>query len=169
MDKFPEAFQRFEQVVDVSKIRSFKELLAAFKLWAGRKWVDSPLQIEALKFEAFKREIPLIPVSREEYEEEKRVIDQLYRRVYYTKRRLDYNKARFEYWKATVESARARALTEGWTSEMLATVVKPLLPRLRRAEERVRFWEKEWQEAYNRLKHEHRRFRLKIVERKIRD
>ena len=97
MDRFPEAFKRFEEVVDVSKIKSFQQLLMAFKLWAGRKWKDSPLQIEALKEEAFKREIPQIPVTHEEYLRKKAEIDKLYERVYYCRRRYEYNEA---VWKA---------------------------------------------------------------------
>lgn len=157
MDKFPEAFQRFEEVVDVSKIRSFKELLAAFKLWAGRKWVGSPLQIEALKVEAFKREIPLIPVSREEYEEERREIDRLYSRIRYCRVRYYYNEVR---WKAlTLEHFRARGKRR-----------VELEARIKEAEERMRFWKGEWESTYHRLRLAHSRFRLKVVEEvKVRD
>ena len=51
MDKFPEAFGRFEEVVDTDSIVSFRELHAEFAMYAGRKWKDSPLQNQALLVE----------------------------------------------------------------------------------------------------------------------
>ncbi|MEM0008339.1 MAG: hypothetical protein QXR89_08805 [Candidatus Bathyarchaeia archaeon] len=157
MDRFPEAFQRFEQVVDVSKIRSFKELLSAFKLWAGRKWVDSPLQLAALKEEAFKREIPQIPVSREEWLREKEEVDRFYRRVYYTWQRYVYNQ---NVWKRlTAERFRARGKRR-----------VELEARIKEAEERMRFWRQTWETNFHHLKLAHSRFRLKVVEEvKVRD
>jgi len=170
LDRFPEAFQRFEEVVDVSKIKSFKELLAAFKLWAGRKWVDSPLQLAALKEEAFKREIPQIPVDIDEWRREKAEVDSLYKRVYYARRRYDYNRLRFEGWETALKRARERALAEGWTAQMLAEVEKPILRYLEASKKRMEWWGKLWEEAYMKLRREHARFRLKIPEeRKIRD
>lgn len=52
MDKFPEAFDRFEEVVDVDKIDSFRELKAAFSSWAGSKWLNTSKQNSALRVEA---------------------------------------------------------------------------------------------------------------------
>jgi len=52
MDKFPEAFERFEKVVDVEEIKSFAELRLAFSSWAGKKWMPTDKQIEALNVEA---------------------------------------------------------------------------------------------------------------------
>lgn len=57
MDKFPEAFRRFERVVDTHSIHSFMELEMAFGSWAGRNWHGTHKQIEALKVEAWKRGI----------------------------------------------------------------------------------------------------------------
>jgi len=54
-DLFPEAFKRFEEVVDVERFRSFRELAYAFSYWAGRRWRDSYLQNRALRREARKR------------------------------------------------------------------------------------------------------------------
>jgi hypothetical protein len=34
MDRFPEAFRRFEEVVDVDRIQSFRQLRLAFAYWA---------------------------------------------------------------------------------------------------------------------------------------
>ena len=51
MDKFPEAFRRFERVVDIDRFDSFRELSYAFGQWAGKRWVDSYLQNKALKRE----------------------------------------------------------------------------------------------------------------------
>jgi hypothetical protein len=59
MDKFPEAFARFEKVVDVNRIISFQQLLIAFKHWAGEKFRSTEKQIVALIREAQKRNIPV--------------------------------------------------------------------------------------------------------------
>ena len=53
--EFPEAFQRFESVVDIRRFRSYRELTYAFSHWAGRRWVDSYKQNDALRDEARKR------------------------------------------------------------------------------------------------------------------
>jgi len=55
MDRFPEAFVRFERVVDLRSFRSYRELAYAFSHWAGRRWVNSYAQNVALKREAEKR------------------------------------------------------------------------------------------------------------------
>jgi hypothetical protein len=54
MDRFPEAFERFEEVVDVDAIRSFRELREEFAWWAGEKWFDTSRQLHALSIEAQK-------------------------------------------------------------------------------------------------------------------
>ena len=59
MDKFPEAFKRFEQTVDTKNIVSFGQLVLVFRSWAGSKWKSSIRQVEALKREALKRGIPV--------------------------------------------------------------------------------------------------------------
>ena len=51
MDRFPEAFHRFEKVVDLRSFRSGRELTYAFTHWAGRRWINSYLQNKALKRE----------------------------------------------------------------------------------------------------------------------
>jgi hypothetical protein len=56
-DEFPEAFDRFEEQVDISRTRSFDELLMQFQIWAGRKWRETPRQLQALKIEARQRGI----------------------------------------------------------------------------------------------------------------
>ena len=67
MDRFPEAFSRFEEVVDVRRIQSFRQLRLAFASWAGWKWHDTYLQTRALAVEAQKLGIPVFigkrPVS----------------------------------------------------------------------------------------------------------
>ena len=55
MDRFPEAFHRFEKVVDLRSFRSGRELKYAFTHWAGRRWVDSYKQNIAFRREAEKR------------------------------------------------------------------------------------------------------------------
>ena len=52
MDKFPEAFRRFERVVNVDRFRSYFELALAFQSWAGRNWKGSAKQWEAFDREA---------------------------------------------------------------------------------------------------------------------
>jgi hypothetical protein len=61
MDKFPEAFRRFESAVNIDSIHSFDKLHSAFRLWSGRRWKESPRQKEALAIEARERgfEVPL--------------------------------------------------------------------------------------------------------------
>jgi hypothetical protein len=74
MDKFPEAFARFERVVDMRSFRSYRELAYAFSHWAGRRWVNSHAQDVALRKEAEKRgfkdtRIPMIFRRPQVYEE----------------------------------------------------------------------------------------------------
>ena len=166
MDRFPEAFRRFEQVVDVSKIKSFQQLKLAFATWAGRKWKESPLQLQALRVQAERlRLVGAIEVSLEEYLAEKREIDALYRRVYYARRRFEYNKARFDGWSAYLIRVREEARRKRWRKELLAEVEKPILRYYESAKGRMEFWQKQWNEAYGRLKRETERFKLKVVKR----
>jgi hypothetical protein len=55
MDRFPEAFHRFEKVVDLRSFRSARELKYAFSHWAGRRWINSYSQNRALLIESLKR------------------------------------------------------------------------------------------------------------------
>ena len=64
MDRFPEAFHRFEKVVDLRSFRSGRELKYAFSHWAGRRWIDSYAQNTALKIEAQKRGFEEIKLTR---------------------------------------------------------------------------------------------------------
>jgi hypothetical protein len=68
LDRFPEAFRRFEEVVDVRRIQSFRQLRLAFAYWAGWKWHDTYMQNRALAVEAHRLGIPVFverrPVSR---------------------------------------------------------------------------------------------------------
>jgi len=57
-DKFPEAFARFERSVDTRYIESFSELVSAFSIWAGEKWLDTSSQKHALAREARRIGIP---------------------------------------------------------------------------------------------------------------
>lgn len=70
MDKFPEAFRRFERVVRTDNIRSFSQLKMMFSSWAGERWINSLAQNEALKTQSERLgldEIPTrwIPVERD--------------------------------------------------------------------------------------------------------
>ncbi len=51
MDRFPEAFRRFEQDVDVDDFENYQQLAYAFSHWAGKRWIDSYKQNLALKRE----------------------------------------------------------------------------------------------------------------------
>ena len=48
MDKFPEAFRRFEKVVDVDKFDSYRDMSYAFGHWAGKRWRNTWKQNKAL-------------------------------------------------------------------------------------------------------------------------
>jgi len=61
LDKFPEAFRRFENVVDVERIRTLRELELAFGSWAGHKWKPTLRQSVALAYEARRLRIPIRP------------------------------------------------------------------------------------------------------------
>ena len=65
LDKFPEAFDRFEERVNVDDIASFRELLYAFASWAGQKWYGTRRQMEALAVEAQRIGIPVYGEKRE--------------------------------------------------------------------------------------------------------
>ena len=52
MDKFPEAFRRFESDVDVGRFRSYHELTLSFRWWAGNRWKGTARQWTALNNEA---------------------------------------------------------------------------------------------------------------------
>ena len=54
MDRFPEAFKRFEHTVDTDKFKEYRELSYAFSHWAGKNWIDSYNQNLALKKEGRK-------------------------------------------------------------------------------------------------------------------
>jgi hypothetical protein len=52
-DRFPEAFRRFEEDVDVIRFESFRQLELAFGRWAGQKWIPTYRQMDAfLRYEA---------------------------------------------------------------------------------------------------------------------
>jgi len=51
MDKFPEAFRRFEKVVDVDSFESYRDLRYAFTHWANKRWRNTYSQNRALVIE----------------------------------------------------------------------------------------------------------------------
>jgi hypothetical protein len=69
LDKFPEAFERFEDDVDVDRFGSYMELTYAFRLWAGEKWHGSRKQWEALNGEAERLGFPVPDFIRGELRE----------------------------------------------------------------------------------------------------
>jgi hypothetical protein len=54
MDKFPEAFERFERDVSTRRIKTFEQLQLSFSNWAGSKWKDTDRQNDALAVQARK-------------------------------------------------------------------------------------------------------------------
>ena len=58
-DRFPEAFRRFEEDVNVNQFESFRQLRLAFGHWAGRRWRPTYKQDFALRHEARRLGIPL--------------------------------------------------------------------------------------------------------------
>jgi len=52
LDSFPEAFERFENDVDIGQFESYHQLTLAFRYWAGERWRGTRLQWEALNAEA---------------------------------------------------------------------------------------------------------------------
>ncbi len=63
LDKFPEAFRRYEQKVVVRKLDSYRQLTLTFRWWAGEKWKGTARQWEALNREARRLgfEVPRYP------------------------------------------------------------------------------------------------------------
>lgn len=57
LDKFPEAFSRFEKTMHVEKVEDFRQLEMMFAEWAGSKWKPTSRQTEALRREAEKHGI----------------------------------------------------------------------------------------------------------------
>jgi hypothetical protein len=51
MDKFPQAFRRYEAVVNTDDIETFYQLEMSFGSWAGHNWKGSGRQIRALENE----------------------------------------------------------------------------------------------------------------------
>jgi hypothetical protein len=52
LDKFPEAFRRFESTVDIGKFETYYQLSLGFRWWAGQKWRGTPNQWRAFNREA---------------------------------------------------------------------------------------------------------------------
>jgi hypothetical protein len=57
LDKFPEAFERFERTVNIKDIKSFPEFVSAFESWQG--YMCSLGQRHALALEARRLNIPV--------------------------------------------------------------------------------------------------------------
>lgn len=55
VDRFPEAFERFERAIPPDQFESYRELRYAFTHWAGKRWRDTWAQNVALAREAEKR------------------------------------------------------------------------------------------------------------------
>ena len=55
MDKFPEAFNRFEEKVDTSNLESASELISEFAHFAGYRYTGTQKQLNAIRIESEKR------------------------------------------------------------------------------------------------------------------
>ena len=51
-DRFPEAFERFENDVDIGQFTSYHQLTMTFRHWAGERWKGTYRQWNALNREA---------------------------------------------------------------------------------------------------------------------
>ena len=80
MDKFPEAFERFESDVDVDRFDSYRELIYAFQWWAGEKWIGSHKQWKALNAEAENLGFETPDFLREELEDNRECLQSSWRR-----------------------------------------------------------------------------------------
>jgi predicted glycosyltransferase involved in capsule biosynthesis len=69
LDSFPEAFERFEDDIDIGQFESYHQLTLAFRHWAGEKWRGTRLQWEALNAEAENLGFEPPDFIREELEE----------------------------------------------------------------------------------------------------
>ena len=56
-EKFQEAFERFEKVVDIDRIPDYKTLVYAFEKWAAKGYRLTDNQLSALEFEVSTRGI----------------------------------------------------------------------------------------------------------------
>jgi len=59
LDKFPEAYKRYEDAIDTSEMKTFQELLYSFRGWGKQRFPPTTKQIDALKIEA-KKHLDLI-------------------------------------------------------------------------------------------------------------
>ena len=76
-DKFPEAFRRFKEDVNIKKIKDWKQLELAFSSWGGKKWIPTGKQLDGLAKEARK-----LGIETEEY----RTREENIRRIFQTAR-----------------------------------------------------------------------------------
>ena len=66
-DQFPEAFDRFEDDVDLSRIKTFTQLTLEFMMWGRERVTLSNKQMKALKVEASERRIGYINITYTKY------------------------------------------------------------------------------------------------------
>ena len=57
MDRFPEAFNRFEERVNLKKLESASELISSFAYWASFRYVGTQKQLNAIRIESEKRKL----------------------------------------------------------------------------------------------------------------
>jgi hypothetical protein len=71
-DKFPEAFRRFKQRVNVNNIQTFRQLTLAFGSWSGERWRGTSRQMDALAVQA--RKLGIEPTGYRAREEQIRAV-----------------------------------------------------------------------------------------------
>src|SRR3990172_7482626 len=57
MDRFPEAFDRFENDIDIYDLESASELISSFAHWAGFRYIGTQKQLNAIRKESEKRKL----------------------------------------------------------------------------------------------------------------
>lgn len=63
-ERFQEAFNRFERVVNVDSFDSYRELWYAFSKWAGKRWRNTELQNRALAYDGEQLRLPDVGMPR---------------------------------------------------------------------------------------------------------
>lgn len=110
MDKFPEAFRRFEETVDIDRIESFRQLRAEFAMWAGRNWKNTASQNRALAIEAVQRGIPIAEGVKRHIPAKEGGFTRWLR----TERKFSVKYASFQVWRDQTRTSAYQRRVEGY-------------------------------------------------------
>ena len=113
MDKFPEAFNRYEERVDIDDLQSASELISSFSIFQGYNATSK--QIDGLRIESIKRRLGFdwsIPkwVKKKDYW------------------RFPHKAIVTQNWKTTIQSGKHRGFSN---KQMLEANLKPVIETLR--------------------------------------